>query len=78
MAPCQWAATLSQANVLRGVHVHHRHHDYLVLLRGDSVGLYDARPKSPTHRMVRHDRASRRRLVGDPHADGGDAWLLFP
>jgi dTDP-4-dehydrorhamnose 3,5-epimerase len=51
VAPCQWNASLSEANVLRGVHVHHRHHDYLVLLRGRaSVGLYDARPKSPTHR----------------------------
>ncbi len=52
VAPCQWNATMSQPNVLRGVHVHYKHHDYLVLLRGKiSVGLYDARPKSPTYRM---------------------------
>lgn len=50
--PCQWNATSSDANVLRGVHVHYKHTDYLVLLRGRlSAGLYDARPKSPTHRM---------------------------
>ena len=50
--PCQWNATFSDANVLRGVHVHYKHTDYLVLLRGRlSAGLYDARPKSPTHRM---------------------------
>ena len=52
--PCQWNATASDANVLRGVHVHYKHTDYLVLLRGRlSAGLYDARPKSPTHRMSR-------------------------
>src|SRR3972149_5305605 len=52
VAPCQWNATMSQRNVLRGVHVHHKHQDYLVLLRGKiSVGLYDARPRSPTYRM---------------------------
>jgi dTDP-4-dehydrorhamnose 3,5-epimerase len=52
VAPCQWNATVSEGNVLRGVHVHHKHHDYLVVLRGRvTVGLYDARPKSPTYRM---------------------------
>jgi len=52
--PCQWNATSSDTNVLRGVHVHYKHTDYLVLLRGRlSAGLYDARPKSPTHRMSR-------------------------
>jgi len=50
--PCQWNATQSNANVLRGVHVHYKHVDYLVLLRGKiSAGLYDARPKSRTYRM---------------------------
>jgi dTDP-4-dehydrorhamnose 3,5-epimerase len=48
---CQWNASLSEPNVLRGVHVHHRHHDYLVVLQGRlSIGLYDARPQSPTFR----------------------------
>jgi dTDP-4-dehydrorhamnose 3,5-epimerase len=52
MRSCQWNATYSQDNVLRGLHVHHKHNDYLILLRGRvSVGLYDARPKSQTHRM---------------------------
>ena len=50
--PCQWNATLSHANVLRGVHVHYKHVDYLVLLRGRiCAGIYDARPRSPTYRM---------------------------
>lgn len=49
--PCQWNATFSEANVLRGVHVHFKHDDYLVVLHGQiSVGLYDARSGSPTFR----------------------------
>ena len=40
---------MSEANVLRGVHVHVRHRDYLVLLKGRmSVGLFDLRPDSDT------------------------------
>ena len=51
VAPCQWNATFSEPAVLRGVHVHHRHKDYLVVARGRiSVGLYDLRHGSPTHR----------------------------
>jgi dTDP-4-dehydrorhamnose 3,5-epimerase len=48
-SPCQWNATMSEANVLRGVHVHVRHRDYLVVLKGRiSVGLFDLRPDSMT------------------------------
>ena len=48
-AACQWNASLSQPNVLRGVHAHHRHSDYLIVLQGRlSIGLHDARPASPT------------------------------
>lgn len=32
--PVQWNAVSSEAGVLRGVHVHVRHDDYLILLRG--------------------------------------------
>lgn len=49
--PCQWNATFSEANVLRGVHVHARHKDHLVVAQGRmSVGLYDLRRNSPTYR----------------------------
>ena len=52
VVPCQWNVTMSERNVLRGVHAHYKHQDYLVLLRGKiSIGLYDARPRSPTYRM---------------------------
>jgi dTDP-4-dehydrorhamnose 3,5-epimerase len=49
--PCQWNVTFSHANVLRGVHVHYKHSDYLVLLQGRiSVGLHDARSGSQSYR----------------------------
>jgi dTDP-4-dehydrorhamnose 3,5-epimerase len=49
--PCQWNVTVSQPNVLRGMHVHARHRDYLVVVQGKlSVALFDIRPESPTYR----------------------------
>jgi dTDP-4-dehydrorhamnose 3,5-epimerase len=49
-APVQWNVVRSQANVLRGVHVHHAHHDFLTVATGTLLlGLYDLRPDSPTH-----------------------------
>lgn len=47
--PIQWNLVKSQKNVLRGVHVHVKHYDYLVLLEGHmSVGLHDMREESTT------------------------------
>jgi dTDP-4-dehydrorhamnose 3,5-epimerase len=47
--PVQWNLVSSEANVLRGVHVHHRHEDYLTLCAGcATVGLHDLRADSPT------------------------------
>ena len=49
IAPVQWNVVRSEAGVLRGVHVHVRHDDYLILLDGRAlVGLRDLRPHSPT------------------------------
>jgi dTDP-4-dehydrorhamnose 3,5-epimerase len=49
--PCQWNVTVSQPNVLRGLHVHARHRDYLVVVQGRlNVALFDIRPESPTYR----------------------------
>jgi dTDP-4-dehydrorhamnose 3,5-epimerase len=40
----QWNASRSQPNVLRGVHLHHTHADYLVVLQGRMrIGLCDMR-----------------------------------
>jgi dTDP-4-dehydrorhamnose 3,5-epimerase len=47
--PVQWNVVSSDAGVLRGVHVHVRHDDYLILVHGRaSVGLRDLRQGSPT------------------------------
>jgi dTDP-4-dehydrorhamnose 3,5-epimerase len=47
--PVQWNALTSAAGVLRGVHVHVRHVDHLVLAVGRILlGLHDLRPWSPT------------------------------
>lgn len=47
--PIQWNAVHSEAGVLRGVHVHPRHDDYLTIVRGRAtVGLRDLRRGSPT------------------------------
>jgi dTDP-4-dehydrorhamnose 3,5-epimerase len=48
-APVQWNYVTSEAGVLRGVHVHRRHADYLVITHGRaSIGLCDLRFGSPT------------------------------
>jgi dTDP-4-dehydrorhamnose 3,5-epimerase len=47
--PVQWNAVRSEANVLRGVHGHLRHEDYLTLVAGRAtIGLHDLRPGSRT------------------------------
>jgi dTDP-4-dehydrorhamnose 3,5-epimerase len=49
--PLQWNAVASEANVLRGVHVHLRHWDYFFLVSGEMrFGLHDMRPESPSYR----------------------------
>jgi dTDP-4-dehydrorhamnose 3,5-epimerase len=52
-APVQWNFVRTQKNVLRGVHVHPRHDDYLVVLQNRMVlGLKDLRRDSPTHNLT--------------------------
>jgi dTDP-4-dehydrorhamnose 3,5-epimerase len=49
IAPVQWNAVRSAAGVLRGVHVHPRHDDYLTVFAGRAtIGLRDLRPDAPT------------------------------
>ncbi len=46
----QWNYFTNEANVLRGVHVHPVHTDYLIILTGSiMVGLLDLRKQSPTY-----------------------------
>ena len=47
--PIQWNIVRSEPGVLRGVHVHVRHADYLLIVDGRAtVGLRDLRTASPT------------------------------
>ena len=52
IVPAQWNAVRSEQDVLRGVHVHRRHTDYLTVVAGTAtIGLHDLRPGSPTEGM---------------------------
>lgn len=47
--PVQWNLARSRANVLRGVHLHLKHWDYVIVLEGRArFGLMDLRPGSPS------------------------------
>lgn len=51
--PIQWNAVRSNPGVLRGVHVHPRHSDYLTLASGRmTLGLCDLRPESSTYKSA--------------------------
>ncbi|MGH2674225.1 MAG: dTDP-4-dehydrorhamnose 3,5-epimerase family protein [Actinomycetota bacterium] len=51
--PVQWNVTVSDHGVLRGVHVHLEHTDYIAVVDGwADVGLCDARPGSPTEALA--------------------------
>jgi dTDP-4-dehydrorhamnose 3,5-epimerase len=51
--PVQWNAVWSEPGVIRGVHVHIRHEDYLTVPVGRaSVGLRDLRNGSPTEGLT--------------------------
>lgn len=51
--PVQWNAVRSEAGVLRGVHVHLRHEDYLTVPFGRAfVGIRDLRRGSPTEGLA--------------------------
>jgi dTDP-4-dehydrorhamnose 3,5-epimerase len=53
IAPVQWNAVRTEAGVLRGVHCHWRHDDYLTVVDGVAeVGLCDLRPDMPTYRQA--------------------------
>lgn len=47
--PVQWNVVRSEPDVLRGVHVHSSHTDYLLVISGRMfLGLHDIRPNAPT------------------------------
>jgi dTDP-4-dehydrorhamnose 3,5-epimerase len=77
--PVQWNAVVSAPNVLRGVHVHPRHDDYLIVHAGRAaVGLCDLRPGSPTEGdacLVEVDGAEPAALT-IPHGVAHGFWFL--
>jgi dTDP-4-dehydrorhamnose 3,5-epimerase len=79
--PVQWNVVTSQSNVLRGVHVHPVHDDYLVVCSGRaSVGLHDLRRGSPTHGaagLVELD-AREPRAITIPHGVAHGFWFHDP
>lgn len=49
ITPVQWSVVASEPRVLRGVHLHWRHDEYISVVKGRAcVGLRDMRPESPT------------------------------
>lgn len=67
--PVQWNLVASRAGVLRGVHVHLRHTDYVIVAEGHAaVGLCDLRAGSPTENdsTVLDLRSDRRELLVIP------------
>jgi len=53
VAPVQWNVVTSEPGVLRGVHVHHTHDDYLLISHGRAqIGLQDLRRGSPTEGLA--------------------------
>jgi dTDP-4-dehydrorhamnose 3,5-epimerase len=70
LTPVQWNAVHSHANVLRGVHVHLHHIDYVTVVSGRAVfGLCDLRPESPTSGV---------RATVDVGGDGMSAVVIPP
>lgn len=68
-APMQWNALRSKPNVLRGVHVHRIHVDYLTTATGETfLGLHDLRAASPSRGLstILHVTADNPRLVVIP------------
>jgi dTDP-4-dehydrorhamnose 3,5-epimerase len=63
--PLQWNVVSSSANVLRGVHVHIDHTDYLFLIQGRALfALRDLRKGSPTEGRVSLVEADEEKLQG--------------
>jgi dTDP-4-dehydrorhamnose 3,5-epimerase len=59
----QWSLMSSQAGVLRGLHVHTKHVDAMVVLRGEAfLNLIDLRTASPTFRATQSVELSEKSL----------------
>ena len=66
--PVQWNAVHSEAGVLRGVHVHPRHDDYLIVVRGAAIiGVRDLREGSSTEGACVELSGERPAAISIPH-----------
>lgn len=79
--PIQWNAVHSAAGVLRGVHVHPRHDDYLTIVRGRAVvGLRDLREGSASDGAAAcvELRAERPAAITIPHGVAHGFYFAEP
>jgi dTDP-4-dehydrorhamnose 3,5-epimerase len=78
VGPVQWNAVSSASGVLRGVHVHPRHDDYLVVVSGwATIGLKDLRRGSDTFGLATTIEASGKALRGITIPHGVAHGFLF-
>jgi dTDP-4-dehydrorhamnose 3,5-epimerase len=79
LKPVQWNYVRSARNVLRGVHVHVRHHDYLILVDGRMrLYLHDVRPASETSGRACQVELSAERLRAVAIPPGVAHGFFFP
>ena len=78
--PPQWNVVRSAAGVLRGVHLHRRHDDYLTLAAGRAViGLHDLRAESETFGVsALLELQARDRAITIPHGVAHGFLFLEP
>lgn len=61
----QWNIAHSNKNVLRGVHLHWKHMDYLMVIKGHmTLCLHDVRTHSPTRKKTYHLELKENNLQG--------------
>jgi dTDP-4-dehydrorhamnose 3,5-epimerase len=78
-APVQWNFLVTAAGVVRGVHVHPVHTDYLAVIQGRvAIGLSDLRPGSPTEGRVELVELSGGEAAGLTIPPGVAHGLYFP
>ncbi|MBI3829797.1 MAG: dTDP-4-dehydrorhamnose 3,5-epimerase family protein [Planctomycetes bacterium] len=77
--PVQWNYVRSAAGALRGVHLHLKHWDYVIVLEGRAlIGMLDLRPGSPTENRAVLFEVSSAELGGVVVPPGVAHGFYFP